>query len=90
LTPHRTIVHVVEARHVAAHRVWMRLDDGLSGEADLAGQLSGEVFEPLRDVAYFAQFTIAEARTLSWSNGADFAPEFLHDLVAHAAPRTVV
>jgi hypothetical protein len=70
-------VHVVEARHRGGHRVWLRFDDGLEGELDLAGELSGGVFEPLKDPAVFRGFVVDE--TLVWPNGADFAPEFLHD-----------
>lgn len=44
--------------------------------------VSCPVFEPLRDPAVFSQFEIHnEFRTLVWPNGADFAPEFLHDHV---------
>jgi hypothetical protein len=44
--------------------------------------LYGPVFEPLRDAAVFKQFRVHEEfRTLVWPNGADFAPEFLHDNV---------
>ena len=75
------IVHVVEARHLGDHRVWIRFDDGLKGEIDLSDELDGPVFKPLRDVEYFATFRIDEADTLSWANGADFAPEFLHERV---------
>jgi hypothetical protein len=71
------IPHVIEARHVGAHRVWLRFDDGVEGTLDLADELWGEIFEPLRDPAYFGRFTVAD--TLVWPNGADFAPEFLHE-----------
>ena len=38
------------------------------------------IFEPLRDPEYFCRFTLdPELETLVWPNGADFAPEFLHD-----------
>ena len=46
---------------------------------DLADELWGEVFEPLRDPAFFGRFTVDH--TLVWPNGADFAPEFLHERV---------
>ena len=49
------LVAVVEARHVRDHVLWLRFSDGLSGEVNLVGQLQGRVFEPLKDVAYFAQ-----------------------------------
>ena len=72
--------HVVEARYVRAHTVWLRFRDGTSGEIDLGSALDGPIMEPLKDVTYFKQFSIhPEFRTLVWPNGADFAPEFLHD-----------
>ncbi len=77
------LVHVVEARTVGDFRVWLKFNDGLEGEIDLAGELDGEVFEPLRDVSYFASFRL-EGHTLTWPNGADMAPEFLHEQVKAA------
>ncbi len=76
---------VVEARHRGGYRVWLRFDDGLEGEVYLSGEIYGEVFEPLRDPAYFAGFVVDD--TLTWPCGADFAPEFLHDLVLAGTPR---
>jgi len=74
--------HIVDARYVAGHVVWLRFRDGTSGEIDLAPALRGPVFEPLRDPAVFRQFQVhPEFHTLVWPNGADFAPEFLHDNV---------
>lgn len=73
-------IQVLEAHYRGGHRVWLRFDDGLSGETDLAAELDGEVFEPLRDPVYFARFVVDE--TLLWPNGADFAPEFLHARVS--------
>ncbi len=72
--------HVLEARYVAGHTLWLRFRDGTTGEVDLADALRGPVFAPLRDPAYFRQFSIhAEFHTLVWPNGADFAPEFLYE-----------
>jgi len=73
---------VVEARYIAGHVMWLRFRDGTSGEIDLAPALRGPIFEPLRDPAVFSQFLIhPEFHTLVWPNGADSAPEFLHDSV---------
>lgn len=74
--------HIVEARHVREHTLWLKFRDGTSGEIDLGPELQGQVMEPLRDLWFFKTFTIhPEFHTLVWSNGADFAPEFLHDNV---------
>jgi len=70
------IPHVIEAKHLGGHRVGLRFDDGACGEVDLSEELDGPVFEPLKDVEYFRGFCV-RYNTLSWENGADFAPEFL-------------
>jgi hypothetical protein len=54
--------------------------DGASKVIDLASELHGEVFEPLRDRDYFARVRVnEETGTIEWPNGADFAPEFLYE-----------
>lgn len=75
-------VRVLDARYLEGYRVWLRFDDGLEGEIDLAGVLRGPVFEPLEDPAYFANFTVDW--TLTWPNGADIAPESLYTRVLKA------
>jgi len=72
--------HVVEARHVGGYVLWLRFKDGTQGEIDLGPALVGPVFEPLRNPEEFKRFRLdPEFHTLVWPNGADFAPEFLHD-----------
>ena len=76
------IPHVIEARHTADYRVWLRFQDGLEGEIDLGDVLWGPVFETLKSVDEFAKLYIEpEWHTLAWPNGADLAPEFLYEKV---------
>jgi hypothetical protein len=73
---------VIDARYVSGHTVWLQFRDGTAGEIDLRPALQGPVFEPLLDPVVFAQFSIhPEFQTLVWPNGADIAPEYLHDNV---------
>ena len=73
---------LVEARYIRDFVIWVKFSDGVEGEIDLASELYGPMFEPLRDVALFRKFILhPELHTLVWENGADFAPEFLHDRV---------
>ena len=73
---------VLEAKYVRDYVIWLRFRDGTAGEVDLRDELWGEVFEPLKDVEYFKKFTVhPEFETLVWPNGADIAPETLHDAV---------
>ena len=52
------IPHVVEAKHLGGYKVWIKFDDGASGELDLSDELDGPVFEPLRDVEFFSRFVV--------------------------------
>ncbi|MBM4124362.1 MAG: DUF2442 domain-containing protein [Nitrospira sp.] len=74
--------HVTEAQYVSGYVVRLKFRDGTEGEIDLKPELTGPMFEPLRDIELFQRFRVdAEFHTLVWPNGADFAPEFLHDNV---------
>jgi hypothetical protein len=78
--------HVIEARYVTGHTVWLRFSDGAQGEVDLSSELHGPVFEPLQNAEMFRQFKLhPELRTLVWPSGADFAPEFLRSSLRVAA-----
>ncbi len=75
-------VRVVEARYVRDYVMWLRFSDGLAREVDLHGELDGPVFEPLRQLEEFKSVRLhPELHTIVWPNGADLAPEFLHERV---------
>jgi hypothetical protein len=74
-------IHVDDAKYVGGYKVWLSFNDGAQGEIDLSSELYGEIFEPLKDQHFFRSFTL-DGHTLSWSNGADFAPEFLRERIA--------
>jgi hypothetical protein len=72
-------LHIEEAKYLDGYRVWLKFSDGTDGQVDLKNELDGPIFEPLKDPEYFKRFTL-EGHTLTWPNGADFAPEHLHTL----------
>lgn len=72
--------HVKNTRYIENFRIWVLFDDGLEGIVDLELFLKGPVFEPLQKIDYFKKvFVDPQLGTISWPNGADFAPEFLRD-----------
>ena len=79
--------NVIEAKHLHDFTIWMRFEDGTQGEVDLASELWGPVFEPLKNIEYFRNFEVAEYGTIAWPNGADIAPEFLYERARVAMPR---
>jgi hypothetical protein len=74
--------HVINAKHLKDYKIWLVFDNGQKGEIDLKEKLKKRkgVFEPLKDISYFKNFKILND-TLSWENGADFAPESLYQLL---------
>ena len=80
------MINVSAVRHLHHHVLWLRFNDGVDGEVDLAGELAGEISAPLRYPEIFARAKVhPELRTVTWPNGTDCAPEFLHSLVRVAA-----
>ena len=76
------MLDVTEVRHVRDYVLWIRFEDGSEGEVDLRSSLRGPVFEPLRDIAFFKQVKVDhELGTIVWPNGADIAPETLHQRI---------
>lgn len=69
--------------YLGEYRLRLTFADGLVGEVDLAPKFDGHVgpmFEPLRDRAFFAKVDVdAELGTIIWPNGADLAPDVLHE-----------
>jgi hypothetical protein len=76
------IPRVIEAQYVGDYVVHIRFADGSEGDIDLENELDGGVFEPLKDPTCFKTFEVnAELHTITWPNGADFAPEFLYEKI---------
>lgn len=69
--------HIIEAEYLDGYRIWVRFRDGTEGEVNLVNELNGTVFAPLKDIDFFKEFTL-EGNTLTWPNGADFAPDFIY------------
>jgi hypothetical protein len=73
---------IVEARYVSGYVLWLRFKDGTAGEVDIGPVIArdGPVFRPLKDIEFFKQFYIdPECETITWPNGADLAPDVLHE-----------
>lgn len=69
---------VTQATYEGEYKILLKFNDGIEGIVDFEDWLEGPVFEPLRDREVFQRFFI-EAGTVTWPNGADIAPETLHE-----------
>lgn len=81
-------IHVTYVKYLEDYQLFVTFNNGVSGVIDLESELYGQVFEPLRDKTLFQQVFLT-TRTIEWPNGADFAPEFLLNLVQAQDPLPV-
>lgn len=70
---------ILYAEYLGNYHFNVQFNNGITAEISLKNELWGEIFEPLQDEKYISDFII-ENGTLTWPNGADFAPEFLLEL----------
>jgi hypothetical protein len=81
--------HVSRVTHLGGHCLRLTSADGLVADVDLTAKRPGDVgpvFEPLGDETYVAQVVVdEELGTVVWPNGADLAPDVLHQRAATAA-----
>jgi hypothetical protein len=82
---------VMSVDYLDGYRLRLTFAHGLVADIDLTDELLGEVgpiFEPLRDESFFAQVTVdREIGTVVWPNGADLAPDVLHEQAVTAYHR---
>ena len=75
---------------IALYTLRIEFNDGAIEEVDFSAhwaQMSGPIFQPLRDPAFFAQVTLPpDSETIEWPNGADLAAEFLYEIGVPVQP----
>ena len=74
---------VVDVRVLPGKRLWLRFQDGASGEVAVGELVTFDgVFLPLAEDEYFARVRIhEETRTVCWPNDADLDSDVLYSLV---------
>ena len=71
---------LVRAEYLSDYKIQVKFEDDKVGVIDLEHELWGEIFEPLRDIRVFRNFKVdTQLDTITWSTGADLAPEYLYD-----------
>jgi hypothetical protein len=73
-------VYLKEAKYLGGFRVFLRFNDGRTGDVDLKDIVyKYAVAAPLRKPEAFSQFYLDSWPTLSWKCGFDIAPETLYE-----------
>ena len=73
--------YVLDAWYADGFKLKIRFENEQLRVVDLLDHLDGPVFEPLKDLSYFRQFTVnRDIDTVVWPNDADFFPDFLFEI----------
>ena len=73
------LIKIIDAKYISDYKILVTFNNGEQKVIDLRDHLWGEVFEPLKNLDLFKNFSL-NPFTIEWPNGADFAPEFLYQL----------
>ena len=72
-------LEVSKAEYLDNYRIKLMFNNGETKTVDLQNELNGNVYTPLRQLDFFKSFGV-QYNTIEWSNGADFAPEYLYSI----------
>lgn len=76
------MLHVVKAEYIADYRIKVTFNDGLCVVADFKDTIlrdSRAIIKSLSSLEVFRDFCV-QANTITWSNGVDFAPEYIKSI----------
>lgn len=77
--------------HISDYKLLLLFDDDSTRLVDLAGELDGEIFEPLKDIDYFRRVRVhPDLATIVWENGADMCPDFLYRNSVEVSRRALI
>ena len=75
------MIWIKSAKYLRGHEIAIQFNDNAVAVVDLKNELNGKIFKPLKKITEFKKFKLdSKAGTIFWSNGANFAPEFLWEL----------
>ena len=76
------MLHVTEAKYIGDYKISVAFNDGCRIIADFEKVVKSDhraIVQQLVNINTFKDFSL-QAHTITWSNGVDFAPEFIKSL----------
>ena len=77
------MLHITAAKCIADYKISVAFDDGCCGVVDFESVVKDDhrpIVQQLSNLDLFKDFKI-QANTIVWSNGVDFAPENIKELI---------
>jgi hypothetical protein len=76
------MLHVIDAKYIDNYEISVTFNDGYHFVVDFEKVIKSDpraIVKQLADLNVFKDFCL-QAHTITWSNGVDFAPEFIKSL----------
>ena len=77
------MLHITAAKYIADYKISVTFDDGCRCVVDFERVVKNDhrpIVRQLSNLDLFKDFKV-QAHTIVWSNGVDFAPEFIKSLI---------
>ena len=79
----------VEVKPLKNFRLWLRYDDGLSGEVDLSDLAGRGVFKAWERPGFFQKVHLGPQKEISWNDEIDLCPDSLYLRLTKKTPEDV-
>ena len=76
----------VEVRALANYRIWLRYDDGTTGEVDLSDLAGRGVFKAWNEPGFFSAVRLASHGAVEWGSDIDLCPDSLYMQITGQSP----
>lgn len=86
---HHNSMKLVDVRPKENFRLFVRYDDGVSGDVDLSAYLGKGVFRAWEEPGLFAKVRLAAAGHPEWPGGIDLCPDALYMQLTGKRPEEV-
>ena len=77
------MLHIEKAEYCSDYKIKVSFNDGFVGIADFENTINNDslfIIQQLKDMNLFKDFNVS-LHTIVWSNGLDFAPEFIKSCI---------
>ncbi len=79
----------VEVKPLKNFRLWLRYDDGISGEVDLSDLAGRGVFKAWERPGFFQEVHLGSQKEISWNDEIDLCPDSLYLRLTKKTPEDV-
>ena len=79
----------VEVKALPNFRIWLRYDDGTTGDVDLSDLVGRGVFNAWHDVGFFNSVTLGSHGAIEWGSDIDLCPDAMYLRLTGKAPEDI-